>query len=196
MRPVRDCESANDRFREEMHSCPRHGGSFAGFLLALIVGIALGVGGYYLFLREPLDPMPSKDEPPVRAGDEEPSAPVARTDESYIARKMREWKLTPEDLKHDLATAGRVVREKGRALGEKVKDATSDVAIIAKIKAKYAIDDHLQALKITVGCDEGRVTLSGTVAAPDLVGRAVVLALDTEGVVDVVSTLKVVEPAD
>jgi hypothetical protein len=182
--------------KKRMHSSPRHGGSFAGFLLALIVGVAIGLAGYYLFLREPLDPTPTKDEPSTATTGGEPPVPAAPADESYIARKIREWKLTPEDLKHDLATAGRVVREKSRQLGDKVKDATSDVAIIAKIKAKYAIDDHLQALKITVGCEEGRVTLSGTVAAPDLIGRAVVLALDTEGVVDVVSTLKVVERAD
>jgi hypothetical protein len=163
----------------------RRGGSFGGFLFGLVIAALIAAGVWY-FVLKPESAAPAAQ---VEVGpDDDPPAP---TDENTIARKMREWKLTPEDLKRELASAGKIVREKGRALGDKVATATSDVTIITKIKAKYALDNRLQALKISVGCKDGQVALSGSVAAPDLIGRAVVLAIDTDGVVDVVSSLTV-----
>lgn len=155
-------------------------------MLLLLVGAAIGAAVCFYVVRE--RSAADAGDVEVEAGSE----PAPR-DEAYISRKLREWNLTPDEVKKDLGAAGKVVREKSRALGHKVADATSDVAIIGKIKAKYAIDDRLQALKISVGCKQGHVTLSGTVAAPELVGRAVALALDTEDVVEVSSTLKVAE---
>ncbi|MGQ9695827.1 MAG: BON domain-containing protein [Thermodesulfobacteriota bacterium] len=54
-----------------------------------------------------------------------------------------------------------------------------------------AADPDLSALSISVSTAAGRVTLSGTVGSPELIGKAVALALETEGVREVVSTLKV-----
>jgi hypothetical protein len=162
----------------------RRGGSFGGFLLMLLVGGVIGAGICYYVLQRRADRSDAVVE-------KSPSAAPAPTDENTIERKLREWHLTPEEVKRELASAGKVVREKGSAIGQKVAGATSDVTIIAKIKTKFALDNRLQALKISVGCKEGRVTLTGTVASSDLIGRAVVLALDTEGVVDVASSLKV-----
>lgn len=172
-------------------------GGVGGILFALILGGAIGAGACYYFIQHRENgnaatatraPAPVERVTPPAAPTRPETAPAS---EDYIARKLREWHLSPEELKRDLASAGEVVREKGRALGDKVADATADVAIIAKIKTKFALDDRLQALKISVGCKQGHVTLSGAVAAPDLIGRAIVLALDTEDVVDVVSSLKV-----
>jgi osmotically-inducible protein OsmY len=42
-----------------------------------------------------------------------------------------------------------------------------------------------------VACDQGHVTLSGTVSAPEDIGKAVALALEAGGVRDVTSTLEV-----
>lgn len=168
----------------------RRGGSFGGFLAGLLIAGAFAAAVWYFVFRP-------ETAPPDQTLEAEPSREAEKpepTDENTIARKLREWNLTPEDLKRELASAGKIVREKGRALGDKVASATSDVAIIAKIKAKFALDNRLQALKISVGCKDGHVTLTGTVAAPELIGRAVVLAIDTEGVVNVESSLRV-EPA-
>jgi BON domain len=180
----------------------RRGGSFGGFLMMLLVGGAIGAGLCYYLVRskgassdtalEPeLPVVPAASSTPAPVPEPAPVPAPAETDENYVTRKLREWKLTPEDLKRELASAGRIVRENGSALGAKVASATSDISVIAKIKTKFALDDQLQALRISVGCKDGHVTLSGTVATHELVGRAIVLALDTTDVVDVVSSLKV-----
>ncbi len=168
----------------------RHGGSLTGFLATLVVGGLLGAGVCYYALR--IAPERGGKATTVERPATAPSSPEggpARDD--YIARRLREWHLTPDELKRDLSSAGDIVREKGRDLGNKIAGATADVRIIAKIKAKYTLDEELPALKIIVGCKEGHVTLSGVVPSADLIGRAIVLALDTDGVVDVVSSIKV-----
>lgn len=182
----------------------RRGGSFVGFLAALVLGGLIGAGICYYALRRPDAPevpaaapaaphVEPESEAPREAEDAGGPAPWAAGEE-YIARKLREWNLTPEELKGELAKAGEVVRRKTREFGERVADATADVTIIAKIKAKYTLDDELPALKITVGCKDGHVTLSGVVPSAELIGRAIVLALETEGVVDVVSSIKIEPP--
>jgi osmotically-inducible protein OsmY len=67
--------------------------------------------------------------------------------------------------------------------------AIGDAAIVGEIKAKYVMDKDLSARDIHVDCTDGYVTLSGTVASPDLIGKAVVLALDTHGVRNVTAKL-------
>ncbi|MEI9960704.1 MAG: BON domain-containing protein [Limisphaerales bacterium] len=86
---------------------------------------------------------------------------------------------------------GKVVRSKTQDIGEKVADAASDARAVTEIKAKYVADPTLSAWNISVGCSQGRVTLSGTVSSPDDIGKAVALALDADGVRDVTSTLEV-----
>jgi len=80
-----------------------------------------------------------------------------------------------------------VVVEQSKKVGERVDDAR----IIAAIKSKYVLDKDLSALSISVGCKDGHVTLTGTVAADDLVARAVQLARDTNGVTGVTPMLTV-----
>jgi osmotically-inducible protein OsmY len=46
-------------------------------------------------------------------------------------------------------------------------------------------------LRISVNCTAGRVTLSGTVSSAEDIGRAMVLAMEVDGVREVVSTLQV-----
>jgi osmotically-inducible protein OsmY len=62
---------------------------------------------------------------------------------------------------------------------------------VVAIKAKYAADPDLSVWSISVSCHEGHVTLSGTVPNPEGVGKAVALALQTDGVQDVTSTLEI-----
>jgi osmotically-inducible protein OsmY len=57
--------------------------------------------------------------------------------------------------------------------------------------AKLAADPDLSVFSISVATTAGRVTLSGTVASPELIGKATALALETDGVREVVSTLQV-----
>jgi len=104
-----------------------------------------------------------------------------------VAGKLAEWHLTGDDIKEDLAKAGQVVRSKARIAGDKI----SDARIVTVIKAKFVLDRDFSALDINVDCRDGEVTLRGTVASYALIGRAVALALDTEGVRTVVAKLTV-----
>lgn len=99
--------------------------------------------------------------------------------------KLRDWHLTGDDIKADLAKTGEIVRSKTAGVGERITDAR----IVTVIKAKYILDRELTAFDINVDCRDGRVSLRGSVASPDLAGRAVALALDTDGVTNVTADL-------
>lgn len=66
---------------------------------------------------------------------------------------------------------------------------TSDAAITAKVKAKFAADETVRASSIDVDTVRGIVTLHGKVRSAAERDRAVSLARGTEGVVDVKSDL-------
>jgi len=120
-----------------------------------------------------------------------------RSDESFrdrtddvrenIADKLRQWHLTGDDIRSDLARGGDVVRAKAKVAGEKI----SDARIVAVIKAKYLLDRDLSARDIRVEVEAGSVVLSGAAPSPELIGKAVALALDTDGVQTVTSHLAV-----
>jgi len=52
-------------------------------------------------------------------------------------------------------------------------------------------DRELSALSISVNTTEGVVTLSGTVSSSENVSKAMLLAMETDGVREVISTLQV-----
>ena len=108
-----------------------------------------------------------------------------------IADKFAEWKLTPSDIKADLEKGGRVVRSKTAAAGAKTGMMFDNAKVVTVINAKLVGDSQLSAIKINVDADQGVVTLKGTVKSADLIGRAIGLALDTDGVTQVVSLLTV-----
>jgi hyperosmotically inducible protein len=72
--------------------------------------------------------------------------------------------------------------------------ASSDTAITAKIKAKYAIERDLSVFGISVNTTDGRVTLAGNVTSHQQIGKAMLIALETDGVREVNSTLQVKPP--
>jgi hypothetical protein len=101
--------------------------------------------------------------------------------------QLHRWHLDSDQIRSDLQRTGEVVREGAQVAGQKIDDGR----IIAVITAKYVLDHDLSALDIHVECHEGDVTLTGTVAAPNLVAKAVATALDTSGVKRVTSRLQV-----
>jgi len=123
----------------------------------------------------------------VRAADQ--TKAVAGSVKDSIAAKLRDWHLTPDEIKADLAQTGRVVREKSAAVG----DSLSDARILSVIKAKYVLDGDLAAFAINVDVQDRSVTLHGRVKSADLIGKAIALALDTTGVTTVTSNLTVEE---
>ena len=120
-----------------------------------------------------------------------PKTTVAREKASAlkdsVGLKLQEWHLTPDEIKADLQKTGEVVRSNAKAAGGTLNDAR----IVAQINAKLVLDDELSARAINVDCGGGKVTLRGTVPSEAQLGRAVALALDTSGVLNVVSKLTV-----
>lgn len=108
-----------------------------------------------------------------------------------ISDKLDQWHLSGSDIKRDLEKTGEVVRTKAKEAGTSIANATSNARIVSSIKTKFALDKDLKARSIEVSCDAGHVTLAGNVATEALIGKAVAFALDTEGVVEVKSLLKV-----
>lgn len=124
---------------------------------------------------------------------------TARAQEKVVhgAGRMKEaleekWSdVTSDSIKEELAKSGRVVRKKALEVGAKIADATANARITAAIKAKLALDSELSALTIAVNTTDGVVTLSGTVSSHEHIGKAMKLAMETDGVREVISTLQV-----
>lgn len=83
------------------------------------------------------------------------------------------------------------VREKLRETGDTVSTASRDTVITTRVKAKFAEDSGVSALRIHVDTTDGVVTLSGRASTAEEVDRAVQLAKTVDGVKRVESTLQV-----
>jgi len=146
------------------------------FIIGLLAGILIGAGVYWFL---------TVDRPAEQARQ------TAEQAKQALTARLETLELRAEDIGKELAEKGRVVRRKARDMGEAATDAAVDARATAAIKAKLAGDPDLSALGISVSTTAGRVTLSGTVSSHELIGKAMALALDTEGVREVVSTLQV-----
>lgn len=163
-------------------------------LFVLLVGIAIGAAGMYYYLGQPRTPGPTavESDPSLSARDATDRA-IARTRavasdmSDALSEKMKEWKLTPADIRADLSRGGEIARQKTAVARERV----ADVRIIAMIKAKFVLDRDLSVTSIDVSSNDGKVVLTGTVASEALIGKAVAHALDTDGVQNVNAKLTV-----
>ncbi len=82
--------------------------------------------------------------------------------------------------------------EDKKPMTEKVKESVKDSVITTKIKAEYAKDKEVSAMKIHVKTDaKGKVTLSGNAKSGAEADKAVMIAKNTEGVVSVKNRIKV-----
>lgn len=160
------------------------------FLLALpLLGVALVFTGCEK--KDPTQPsVADKTEAAVKnAAEKTKDAAIDAKD--AISAKLTDWKLTPSDIKADLQKGGRIVREKTANAGARTGAAFDNVKVVTVINAKLVGDSRLSALKINVDANNGTVTLKGSVKSPELIGRAIALALDTDDVVQVISLLTV-----
>lgn len=151
--------------------------------LALIVGVIIGAAAlWYLSTREGRARVHS-------AGEQLETA--AKSARDTLEEKLRVLDLRTNDIKDELARTGEVIRRKARETGQAIADATADARITGTIKAKLVRDRDLSALSISVNTTGGIVTLSGTVPSTEAISKAMLLAMDTDGVREVISTLQV-----
>jgi osmotically-inducible protein OsmY len=154
------------------------------FLLALIVGILIGaaVVWYYQGNRGATSSM-------SKAGGQLESA--ARNARDTIQDKLRSFHLSGGDISNEIARTGRVIRQKAQEAGTAISNATADSRITGAIKARLLRDPDLSAWDISVNTTDGIVTLSGTTSSAENIGKAVLLAMETDGVRQVISTMQI-----
>ncbi|HYR43993.1 MAG TPA: BON domain-containing protein [Terriglobia bacterium] len=99
--------------------------------------------------------------------------------------------MRTQDIKRELEHTGVIVREKARQAGSAISDATSNTRITAAIKAKLIAEPGISAFSINVDTADGLVTLSGSVVSYEQIAKALKIAMETDGVKKVVSTLQV-----
>ena len=151
--------------------------------LALIVGIVLGAAGLWYYNTAQGRARVQK------TGEQIESA--ARSARDTVEEKLRVLDLRTNDIKDELAHSGEVIRRSARDAGHAIADATADARITTEIKAKLLGSRELSAFSISVNTTGGIVTLSGTVPSMEAISRAMLLAMEADGVREVISTLQV-----
>lgn len=152
-------------------------------LFNLVLLILLGLGAYWYVTQ-------ARRHESVQKAEEELANSAGRLKEA-IQDKLKNSSLTADEIKEELSRTGKVARKMAREVGAAVAEATADARVTAAIKAKLISDHDLSALSISVNTTYGVVTLSGTASSYDAIGKAMLLALETEGVREVISTLQI-----
>lgn len=164
------------------------------FIIGIVIGIIVGAGSlWYFSLGRTTPEVQQAEERATGKAEEAKDSAMDAMEQTRqaVQAKLEAWELRPEDIRKELSEQGEVVRRKSSEVGEAFSDAASDTRITATIKARLAADPDLSAFSVSVSTTDGKVTLSGKVKSPELVGKAVALALETDGVREVVSTLQV-----
>lgn len=153
-------------------------------LLGFILGAAAGALGYrYATQTESQDQFRhTKDQ--VVAGAERVAGDLKKSVSEISTSSV-------EAVKEELARTGTVVREKAKSAGHSIADATVNTRTTAAVKARLMSEPGISSLSINVDTTDGLVTLSGKVDSHEQIARAVKIALDTDGVRKVISTLQV-----
>ena len=152
-------------------------------VITLIIGVLLGAAAVWVYT--------TKEGRSQARSTGEHIENAAKSARDTVQEKLKVLDLRSDDIKDELAKTGQVVRRKAREAGRAITDATADARITAAIKAKLLGNRELSALSISVNTTEGIVTLSGTVSSAEDISKAMLLAMETEGVREVVSTLQV-----
>jgi osmotically-inducible protein OsmY len=146
--------------------------------LSFLAGVLVGVAGHWYFTQPDSKRSLGDATESVRSG-------ATNLKESF------EHTFDTAKIKEELARTGKVIREKASKAGDAISDATANARITAAIKTKLLKESSFASLKIDVDTTDGLVTLSGTVSSHEEIAKAIQLALETEGVHKVVSTLQV-----
>jgi hyperosmotically inducible periplasmic protein len=152
-------------------------------LIVLVLGITLGAAAVWFYSTY-------RNDPRMRSAEQKVENAVKTTSDA-AQEKIRELHLRPEDIKDELARTVPIVRRAASDAGHAIADATADARVTGAIKTKLVASRDLSALNISVNTTAGVVTLSGFVTSPEDVSKAILLAMETDGVSKVISTLQV-----
>jgi hyperosmotically inducible protein len=152
-------------------------------LFSFIVGVGVGAFGYWYVMED------------VGRGRVKETRDQFKAEAGRVAGdlKTRIGELSEggvEAVKEELARTGTVVREKARAAGQSIADTAANARTTGAVKARLVAEKGVPAFSINVDTTDGLVTLSGKVETPEQVARALQIALETDGVRKVISTLQ------
>ena len=150
-------------------------------LIIFLLGVVAGAGGFWYYEQNRTSPALENAKDSVVSG--------AGKVKEAIQEQFSD--LSAEELKRELERTGMVVREKASQAGTAIADATVNARTSTAIKTKLFSDLGKAALSINVDTTDGLVTLSGTAATHEEIAKAVKIAMETEGVRKVVSTMQV-----
>ena len=150
-------------------------------MIGFVSGVATGAVGYWYF----------DEGPGLRHLGLARDRVVQEAGRAADNLKDRFSGFSTNDIREEFARTGTVVREKAQAAGQAIGDAAASARVTAAVKAKLLAEPGLFSLQIHVVTSDGLVTLAGQVATLDQLSRAVKLAMETDGVVKVISTLQV-----
>ncbi len=151
--------------------------------LALVLGALIGAAVVWYYHTE-------QGHANINAAADQVQSAAKSTGQA-IEDKLRAFNLRTNDIKDELARGGTVVRQKAQQASKALADATADARTTAAIKAKLFASHDLPAMSISVNTTDGVVTLSGNVHSLQEVSKAMLIAMETEGVRQVISTLQV-----
>lgn len=151
------------------------------FMFGLLLGLVAGAWGFWYYQQNQNRTTLEKAADSMIHGAEKVEKAI----------KDAVGEIRTEDIKKELEKTSMVVREKAARAGEVLSGAAANARISSTIKAKLITEPTLSALTINVDTTDGLVTLSGTVSSHEQIAKAVRIALDTEGVTKVISTLQV-----
>jgi len=154
-------------------------------IFCFLWGVGTGAGGYWYFQQDA-----GKAQLEHARGQVVTNAQRAAT-----AIKEKIYEVGAEEVKEvkdQIARTGTVVKEKAKSAGQSIAGAASNAKVTTAIKAKLVAEPGLPSFNINVDTTDGLVTLSGKVESHEQVARAVKLALETDGVHKVISTLQIV----
>lgn len=164
------------------------------FAITLLLGVVLGAGGLFLYQQAGETPAAREIERQVneistRVVDE--ASETASDVQATVAPKLAALQLRAADLREELEGSGRIVRRRAQELQASAVSAAADAKATLVINGKLAADPELSALAVDVNTTNGHVTLSGAAPSLGAIGRAILLAMETDGVEQVTSTLQV-----
>ena len=149
-------------------------------IYSFTLGVIIGALGFWYFVHGPGQGKLERavDEAAVEAGK------LRQTIQQGLTN------LSASEVQQEISRSGMVVREKARAAGAVIADSAINAKTTATIKGRLVTEFGKAGLDINVDTNDGLVTLSGTATSLDQIARAVKIALETEGVHKVVSTVQ------
>ena len=107
-----------------------------------------------------------------------------------ISARVSEWRLSSDDIQADIVAHRDIVRTKDSA-GMTATGTIDKSTLEAAVKGRIMADSALADLKLDVNAKrDGEIELEGKAMTAEQVGRAIALALDTDGVTKVTSKVK------